>query len=247
MPITVTPPLVPSTVWNYGASVPYASFGVGQDLTVIMSPGGDSTILAVFLSASPVSPGTLPSHAAPPPGTRLVGVLYNGNEGMVAPDEQTRAFSEILIARYAGTNAATVTVTGNPAGTGTTSSIPTAYLGGAVTFSTSSATFVDVTGTTITLATTGSAQIQIHAAITYTGANNLSGEFRVIVDAQASDATPLDGTNTNEGADLGFQTSGLTAGTHTIKLQARKAGGSATLDITHADVTAFATQAIGGA
>lgn len=247
MTITITAPLVPTAVWNYGASVAYASAGIGQDLTVTLSPGNDATIVGVYVSPSPISAGSLsPPYTAPPSGAHLADVLYNGHASIIVSDTLTRANAHILLARWGGTAAATVTVTGEAAGNGIVSGIANGWRGGSVTWSTSSNSFSDVTGCSVTVATVGTGEVYTHVTVTYTGAPSLVGELRVLVDSQASDATTLDGTNTNEAEDLCFRTTSIGAGTHTVKVQARWVSGAGSVSISHCDMVGFAMQAIGG-
>lgn len=112
------PPTVPTARWAYGASVPYASVGIGQDLTITLSPGTDDTVVGVYLAPSPVSAGALLTHDGLPTGARLVGMAYFRQPTVVAADTETRAGAHILIARLGGANAATVVVTGNAATAG---------------------------------------------------------------------------------------------------------------------------------
>lgn len=115
MTITISPePVVPITQWSYGASVPIASAGIGQDLHVALSPGNDATIAYVYMSTSPIAAGTLPDHNSPPVGARLVTTLYNTQPLVLIDDVYTRYYQHLCLARIAGTVAATVVVTGNP-------------------------------------------------------------------------------------------------------------------------------------
>ena len=107
-----SPPLVPAARWDYGASVPYGAHGIGQDMRATLSPGNDDTIVAVYLSPSPIAAGTLEAHDQPPAGARLVGVVYALAPVLVVSDSETRAGGHILCGRFGGSNPATVSVTG---------------------------------------------------------------------------------------------------------------------------------------
>lgn len=250
MTITLSPsPSVPSVVNAHGASAPYASAGIGQDLHVVLSPGTDDTLLAVCLSTATVSTGTIAALANLPAGVQLVGIVDASRTLAMVGDEYTRANAHVFVVRLRGSTAATVAITGEAAASGTAGSTgatgPAGTTGAAgSTGATGSVGATGPTGSTGSAGATGSSGVA--------GATGSAGTAGATGAAGSTGATGASGTVGATGAAGSAGATGATGATGSVGATGSAgatgaAGATGSVGATGATGSAGATGATGAA